>query len=195
MQSRGWTFLFWPIAAKDDKAEGKQAEDKGVFLWFRDDLAVDGDLYGASAVRRKIGMQGSHSPSMIESSRKEVANGFVDNASTRPSRRRSAGIGQSASGDTNSHVVRNAVIVKKEIGNGSVAAADGDGGGVGGAGGKSDVGSATARNSGSHRSNVVGVGTGKQRRKLKVGIAGLVGVENVARAGRHKLPSVALIVV
>ena len=182
------------MAMEENKTQRKQTKHKGVFLRLGDDLAVDGDLYGASAVRRKIGMQGSHSPSMIESSRKEVANGFVDNASARPSRRRSAGIGQSASGDTNSHVVRNAVIVKKEMGNSSAAAADGYRRRVGGVGGKS-LHSSASRNSLLNGLDVVGVGAGKQGRKLKVGITGLVGVENVARAGRHKLPSVALIVV
>ena len=61
-----------------NKTKGKEGEDESVFLRFGNDGAVNGDLYGAGAVRRKIGMQGSHSPSMIEGSRMEVANGFVD---------------------------------------------------------------------------------------------------------------------
>ncbi len=64
--------------------------------------------------------------------------------------------------------------------NGSVAAADGDGGGVRRAGGKGDVGLAAARNSGVHRSDIFGVGTGEQGRKREVDVAGLVGVENVS---------------
>ena len=75
------------------------------------------------------------------------------------------------------------------MGNGSAAAADGDGRRVGGAGGKSDVGSAATGNSGSHRSDVVGVGAGKQGRKLKVGIAGRVRDEHLpAIRGRGVYP-------
>ena len=140
---------------------------------------MDGDLYSAGAVRRKIGMQGSHSPSMIESSRKEVANGFVDQARAPPSRRLPAGIGQSACGDANSHVVRNAVIVQKEMGNGSAAAADSDGGRVGGVGGKGDVGAAAAGNALSYRLDVYGVGAGKEGRKRDLRVGREVGLVNV----------------
>ena len=66
------------------------------------------------------------------------------------------------------------------MGNDSAAAANGDDRRVSGSGGKGDVGSASARNSGSHRSNVVGVVTGKQVRELKVRIGGLVGVVKVS---------------
>ena len=79
-----------------------------------------------------------------------------------------------------------------------VAAADGDGDGrrVGGVDGKSDVGFAAARNSGPHRSDVVGVGTGKQGRKLKVGIAGRVGAVDVAATReRRKSPRVSIVVI
>ena len=48
------------------------------------------------------------------------------------------------------------------------------------AGGKSDVGAAAAPNSGPHRSNVVGVGTGKQRRKLNGRIAERVRDEHLS---------------
>ena len=64
--------------------------------------------------------------------------------------------------------------------NGAAAAADGNGGRVSGAGGKGDVGFASARNSGIHRGNVFGVRTRKQRRKLEDLVAGLVGIEDVA---------------
>ena len=68
------------------------------------------------------------------------------------------------------------------MGNGSAAAADGNGRRVGGIGGKGDVRSAAARNSRSHRSDVDGVGAGKQGRQRDVFAlnAGLVGVENVS---------------
>ena len=67
------------------------------------------------------------------------------------------------------------------MGNGSAATADGDGGRVGGAGGKSDVGFSAARNSGSYQLDVIGIGAGKQGRQRDVDIAGLVGVVEVAR--------------
>ena len=83
------------------------------------------------------------------------------------------------------------------MGDGSAAAADGDGRRVRRAGSKGDVGSASARNSGSHRSGVFGVvGTGKQRRKRDVFAiaAGLIGVVNVsAIIGGCKIPSVLVI--
>ena len=73
------------------------------------------------------------------------------------------------------------------MGNGSAAAADGNGRRVGGIGGKSDVGSAAARNSLSYRLDVYGVGAGKQGRKRDVFAlnAGLVGVENVSAILRY----------
>ena len=63
--------------------------------------------------------------------------------------------------------------------NGSAAAADGRR--VGGTGGKSDVGLASAKNSGGYRLDVFSVGAGKQGRKREVDVVGLVGVVNVAR--------------
>ena len=65
------------------------------------------------------------------------------------------------------------------MGNGSVAAADGDGRRVGGAGGKGDVGLASARNSGGYGLDVFGVGTGKQGRKRKQLAVSAVGIEKV----------------
>ena len=79
----------------------------------------------------------------------------------------------------------------KKMGNGSAAAADGDGWRVGDAGGKGDVGSTAAGNSGSHRGNVSGVGTGKQGRKRDVCLTCRpVGLENVSVIGRTKPPRV-----
>ena len=76
------------------------------------------------------------------------------------------------------------------MGNGSVAAADGDGGRVRGAGGKGNVRSASARNSGSHRGDVCRVaGTRKQGRQGKVRIAGRVRDEHLpAIRGRGVYP-------
>ena len=76
------------------------------------------------------------------------------------------------------------------MGDGSAAAADSDGRRVGGIVGKRRPRAPNSRRSGSHRFDVVGVGTGKQGRKLEVDVAGLVGVENVAIAGRDQLPTV-----
>ena len=83
-------------------------------------------------------------------SRKEVANRFVDDAGAYPSRRRPTRIGKTASRDANPHSIFGGIIIHKEIRNGSIACSDGDGGRVGGTGGKGDVGLASARNSGSH---------------------------------------------
>ena len=73
------------------------------------------------------------------------------------------------------------ILIHKQAGNGSAASAgDGDSRRVRGAGGKSDVGSAAARNSGSHRSDVFGVGAGKQGRKRQQLVVGAVGIVEVA---------------
>ena len=78
------------------------------------------------------------------------------------------------------------ILVHKQAGDGAGASAgDGDGGRIGGAGGKSDVGSASAGNSGIHRSDVFGVGTGKQGRKSQQLVGGAVGVVQIARKGKR----------
>ena len=147
------------MAAEKDEGERKQAEDKGVFFRFRDDLTVDDNPHR-----------------------------------TYPSRRISARIGQIASRDANPHIISiGSIIIHEKMENGSVAAADSDGRRVRGAGGKSDVGSASARNSGSYRSDVIGIRAGKQGRELEVGIAGFVGVENVSVIGRPEFPSVSIV--
>ena len=173
------------MALEEDEDQGEEAEDEGVFLRFGDDLAVDSNLYRALCICRKISSRG-----IIVGSRKEVADGFVDQAGARPSRSLPVGKGQIAPRDANPHLVKSGIILHKKVGNGSIAAADGNGRRVGGAGGKGDVGLAAARNSGSHRSDVFGIGTGKQGRKLKVGIARFVGVVDVSAIGRGKPPSV-----
>ena len=90
-------------------------------------------------------------------------------------------IGQIASGDTNPHIIPNRIIIVQEkMGNGSAVASVGDRRRVGDSGGKSDVRSASTRNSLSHRIDVYRVGARKQGRELDVGIAGLVGVVNVS---------------
>ena len=179
MQSRGWTFLFLPIAADNHKTQRKEAEDKGVFFWFGDDLAVEGDLQRTVAARRKPGILIA-STIIRECSRKEVANGFVDDAGAHPNRRLPVGIGQSVSGDANSHPIFSVLILHKKASNGSASAGDGDGGRVGGAGGKGDVGFASARNSGGYGLDVFSVGTGKQgRQRERLGVW-LVGVVNVS---------------
>ena len=167
------------MAADNHKSQSKQAEDEGVFFWFGDDLAVDDHSHRSVACRRKPGIRRAI---IIEGpSRKEVADGLVDDARAHPSRRIPGGVGQSASRDANPYcVLHSIIIIHEKMGNGSVDAGDGDGRRVGSVGGKSDVGSAASRNSGSHRSDVYRVGAGKQGRKLKVGRSGLVGVVKVA---------------
>ncbi len=81
------------LAMEENKAEGKQAEDEGIFFRFRDDGAVDGDPHPAKRRKKRT--------LTIVSSRKEVANGFVDQAGAHPSRSIPAGIRQSASRNTN----------------------------------------------------------------------------------------------
>ena len=179
-------FLLLEVAAEEDKTQRKQAEHEGVFSWFGDDLAVDSDLYGSVRVVRKI----DTIRRSTVGSYKEVADGFVQNARTCPSRSIPSGIGQSASGDANPHLVKRGIILHKKMGNSSAAAADGDGGRVSGAGRKSDVGFAAAGNSRIHRSDVFGIGTGKQRRKRDVLIVGPVGLENVSAIGIGKPPRV-----
>ena len=65
------------------------------------------------------------------------------------------------------------------MGNGSVAASNGEGRRVGGAGGKGDVGLPSTRNSGGYGLDVIGVGTGKQGRKRKQLAVSAVGIEKV----------------
>ncbi len=101
------------MAVEENKTEGKEAEDERVFLWFGDDLAVDSDLYRATAACHKIATQEATSV-VIEGSRKEVANRFVQNAGARPSRRIPNGIGQTASRDANPDFIRvSTIFIKK----------------------------------------------------------------------------------
>ena len=178
---------------KENKGQRKEAEDNGVFLRFGDDLAVDDNSNRAVGLRRKTRPRIARSTPIIVCSRKEVPDGFVQDARAHPRRSISAGIVQSRSGDTNSHLVVIGIIIHEKMGNGSAATAGGDGWGVRGAGGKSDIGSASARNSGSHRVDVYRVGARKQGRELKVGIGGLVGVEEVSVIGRPEFPSVSIV--
>lgn len=67
---------FLPMAAEENKARRKPAEDEGVFFRFGDDLAVDDNPHRAVGIRRKIG-DGVHI-AVKEGFRKEVANGLVD---------------------------------------------------------------------------------------------------------------------
>ncbi len=151
---------------KEDKAQRKEGEDEGVFLRFGDDLAVDDKPHRAVGSRRKIRI--SHSRTIIESSRKEIADGFVDNARPHPSGRIPAGIRQTASRDPNPHIISIGSIIQEEVGNGSAAAADEDPQSVGGAGGKGDVGFAASGNSRQPRVPVCSIGAGKQGRKRDV---------------------------
>ena len=164
---------------EENKTQSKQAENEGVFFRFGDDLAVEGDLQRAIVARRKPGIL--IAPTIIrESSRKEVANRFVDDAGAYPSRRIPDGIGQTAPGNANSHPIFSVLILHKKAGNGSAGAGDGDGRRVGDAGGKSDVGLAAARNSGGYGLDVFSVGTGKQGRQRESLGVWLVGVVNVS---------------
>ena len=170
------------MAAENDKAQGKQAEDESVFFRFGDDLAVDDNPHRAKS---------GGTITMIESSRKEVADGFVDQACSHPRRSLPIAIKQVGRLVANAQTIvlvqgrvyklRVCILAHKQAGNGSGASAgDGDCGRVSGVGGKSDVGFASARNSGVHRCDVFGVGAGKQGRKSQQLVAGAVGVVKVA---------------
>ena len=61
---------------EEDKTQGKEGEDEGVFFGFGDDLAVDNNPHRAVGVRRKPRtIRGPHF--IIEGSRKEIADGLL----------------------------------------------------------------------------------------------------------------------
>ncbi len=91
---------------KENKPQGKEAEHKGVFFGFGDDLAVDNNPHRTLRIRRKCRLPCG----IIEGSRKEVADRFVDDAGARPNRRIPAGIGQSAPRDANPDFIRVSAI-------------------------------------------------------------------------------------
>ena len=171
--------FFWRWPANNHKTQGKQAEDEGVFLWFGDDLAVDDDPHRAIGSPRK---SRDTSP-IIEGSRIKVSNRFVDQARSLPRRSLSAAVKQVGRLIANSQTIpiTRRLLTHKQAGNGSAASAgDGDGGRVGGAGGKK-VCQRAARNSLCNRFAVFGVvGTGKQGRQSQQLVTGAVDVVEVA---------------
>ena len=92
LRSGGLAFLL-SIAMKENKTQGKEGEDEGVFFRFRDEGAVDDDPHRAVRLRRKPGFPTASTPPIIQGSRIEVANRFVQDAGAYPSRRLPAGIG------------------------------------------------------------------------------------------------------
>ncbi len=180
----GLTFLLLPTMKKY-KTQRKQAEDEGVFLRFGDDLAVDNNPH--RAVRRS--RKSRNSSPIIESSRIEVADGFVDHARALPRRSLPVPIKQVGRLNANAPTIPMKIrsLIHKQAGNGSGASAcDGDGRRIGGVGGKSDVGFAAAGNSGIHRSDVFGVGAGKEGREIN----GLIGREVVLVNFAGGLPTI-----
>ena len=131
----------------------------------------------------------------------EVANRFVDQARAYPRRSLSAAIKQigrlNANAQTIPSVTNMHILIHPKAGNGAGApAGDGDGGRVGGAGDKGEVGLAAARNSGIDRSDVFGVGAGKQGRKRQQLVVRAVGVVDVAAvAPRINEPRVSSVIV
>ena len=85
------------MTAKNDEGQREQAKHKRVFFRFGDDLAVNDNPHRAVRLRRKPGSK----KSVIVGSRKEVADGFVDDAGANPSRRIPAGIRQTAPRNAN----------------------------------------------------------------------------------------------
>ena len=106
---RSWGGLGLPFLShspmKENKAQRKEGENEGIFFWFGDDLAVDPNLHRAVRLRRKMRTPKEATNPIVEGSRKEVADGFVDDAGARPSRRLPAGIRESAPRDANPHVI------------------------------------------------------------------------------------------
>ncbi len=178
------------MAVEENESERKQAEDKSIFFRFGDDLAVDDNSHRV-VPRRK--MAGATSIFMIiEGSRKEVANRFVDHARSHPRRSLPAAVKQVGRFNANAQTIPSAlrrrirILVHKQSGDGAGASAvDGDGRRVSGAGGESDVGSASAGNSCIDRVDVFGVGAGKQGRKSQQLVVGAVGVVQVASKGER----------
>ena len=182
-------------AVEDDKGEGKEGEEEGVFLRFGDDLAVDGD-------RQRASKSGQTTSNGSEVSRIKVADGFVEDAGSNPRRSLPASVKQvgrlnanaptipTTSTSTSTHRIR--ILVHPKAGNGSGAAAgDGDGGRIGGAGGKT-LQPLSAGDALLHRFDVLGVSAGKQGRQgqqLVVGAVGVIEVAVVAFNG-HRVSSV-----
>ncbi len=140
----------------------------------------------------------TESDDSIGGSRLKVAERLVQQSRSAPRRRSAALISEGTAAHPNAQIIPeikpDAGPIHIQVGDGSAAACEGDGGGVGDAGGKSDVGSAAAGNSGIHRSDIFGVGAGKQGRKRDVSIAGFgAGVE--VAVVFHNSPSIAAAVV
>ena len=185
------------MAVEENEGQGKQAKHQRVFFWFGDGLAVKDNSHRAVRLRHKPGRPTASTHRIIEGSRKKIADGFVQNAGAHPSRRLPAGIAQTAPGDTNPYGITKKIasVIQEKIGNGAAGAADGNRRRVGGAGGKGDVGFAAARYSRIHRSDVLGVRTGKQGRKRDRLVAGLVGVEDMPIAVVvDRLPRISIMV-
>ena len=151
---------------EEDEGQRKQCKHKRVFFGFGDDLAVKDNSHRAVRLRRKPGRPTASTHKIIEGFRKEIADGFVQNAGARPSGGIVGRIRQVASRDANPYDITKSrtSVIQEKIGHGSAAAADGNCGRIRGAGGKGDVRFAAARNSGIHRSDVCGIGAGKQGR-------------------------------
>ena len=110
----------------------------------------------------------------------EVADGFVDQTGAYPSRGLPVGIGKIAtSRNTDPHLVSTGTIIHEKVGNGSAAAADGDGRRVRRVSSES-LRSSAAGNPFSYRFHVCRVGAGEERRERDLRVRRLVGVVNVA---------------
>ena len=193
------------MAVKENEGERKQTKDNGVFLRFGDDgAAMKAKLYRALTMGRKSRYRTAATSRIIESddsiggSRLKVAERLVQQSRSAPRRRSAALISEGTAAHPNAQIIPeinpDAGPIHIQVGDGSAAACEGDGGRVGGAGGKSDVGSAAAGNSGIHRSDVFVVGAGKQGRKRDVLIAGFSAGVEVAVVVQNS-PSIAAAVV
>ena len=147
-----------------------------------DGAAMKANLHRAAAVacrkkrprneRSRTAVKIIESEDAIGGTRFKAAKRFVQQARSAPRRSVVVLISERTAAHPNAQIVPikepTAASVHKHVRDGSVAACEGDSRGVRSAGGKSDVRLATTGNSGIQRSNVFGVGAGKQGRKGNV---------------------------
>ena len=154
------------MAMKENKGQRKQTKDKRIFLWLRDDGAVEAQSHSTGKVRVQ-------SRPVVHIPANKISNRLGQQTRSRP-RRGLSGIASivEAAAHPNADLIGGRLIVEKHPINRAVDGrrADGDGRRVGGAGGKS-LRSSAAGNPLSYRFHVCRVGAGKEGRErdLRVG--------------------------
>ena len=171
------------MAMKENKTQGKEGEDKRVFLGFRDDAAVNPHRHSAAG---KVRVQSQPVPHILDV---KITYRLRQQTRTRPRRRLPyvTPIVETAA-HPNANVIGSSHIVHEHPINSSADGrrANGDGRRVRRIGGKSDVGAAAAGNALSDGIDVDGIRAGKERRERDLRVGRRVGVVNVA----GRLPAV-----